>query len=745
MSNGDVLARRYGARWLRVVIGVVFLNGVALLMRISHLPPWYRIGLAAVLGGAGAVYLIWLFVVADKMTAPHRGPEASESLVGQLVGRVRCLQCRETFGQASGGWRWGRLVCPACHRANPNLYVHFFVLGILISAGFLTQASFLVMQVTRQGQSADLMHMTGGIVRLALMSLAAAGIFGRDKVPIYAVVSILIHSSAVLYLAQWVVAEEEVPQHLASFDIAAPATIAPSSEEIVPITEEPLLPEEEELKIAPLPIEAEITEIPAMEVPEPEPYVTEREVTFRIDDLTLPPMERETSREVEKIPAVYRSRLDKAASLAKQGGSTKTEDSVLLALEWLKANQNADGSWSEETRRTRKPSMTALGLLCFLGHGETQLSPKYGGTIRSAIEFLLEQADEEGYLSGGDYRAYQHGMATYALAEAYAMTRIRAIKPVLERALELIIESQTEEGGWFYDYAKTKVDETTKQSVRWSGGDTSISCWQIQGLQAAWLTDIRYSRTFADGSLERARELAVRNLKRCFTPGGKEYQYDAGGEKKKALTKAGFGYRGPDRNEWNLQTNEKPNMGTTGMAVLSLQLLGHGEAPEVKAALRVMKGKDASGNYNFDLDWEKTKGPGYILYGWYYITQAMFQAADPECWGYWNPRFSNMLTERQKKDGSWGYPSQSREKYGPVYSTTLCCLMLEVYYRYLPTYRRVSPRPTAAISPVLLLFSKEDWSVATCSDGRRAPRGRGLVRGGRPGFDGSCRLTGTFF
>jgi hypothetical protein len=697
MTNGDILARRYGARWLRALIGVVFLNGMALLMRISQLSPWYRIGLAAVLGGAGTAYLLWLFIVADKMTAARRVAEASESLVGQLAGSVRCLRCRETFRLGSRGWRAGRIVCPACRRANPNLYVHFLALGVLILLGFAVQASLLLIHLARHGQQADVVHVTWGIARLALMSLAAVGIFGRERVPIYAVVSILIHSSVLLYLAQWVVAEEAVPARLATFDIAAPETIVPSSEEIVPIAEQPSQPQEEELTVPLPPIKPEITEIPAIEVPEPEPYVTDREVPFRLDDLKIPPMEKEIIGQMERIPAAYRSRFDRAAALTKQGGSTKTEDSVLLALEWLKTNQNPDGSWGEQPRKT---AMTALGLLCFLGHGETQLSPNYGAAIRSAIEFLLDQVDGEGYLSGTHYLAYQHGMATYALAEAYAITRIRAIKPVVEKALELIIETQTDEGGWFYGYAKTKADEATGETIRWAGGDTSISCWQIQAMQAAWLTDIRYSRTFADGSLEKAREKAVQNLKRCFTPGGREYEYDAGGEKKKALTRAGFGYRGPDRNEWNLFTNEKLNMGTTGMAVLSLQLLGHGDAAEVKPALRVMKGKDAAGNYNYDVDWEKTKGSGYVLYGWYYITQAMFHASDPECWAYWNPAFSTMLADRQKKDGSWGYPSQSRENYGPVYSTALCCLMLEVYYRYLPTYGPVSPTSTAAATVV---------------------------------------------
>jgi LSD1 subclass zinc finger protein len=693
MANGNVLTRRYGAKWLRALITIVFLNGVALLMRMSSLSPWYRIGLAIVLGGSGAAYLIWLFLACDRMTVPQRWTEESGSLVEQVGGRVRCVSCREPFKVGRGDWRWRRVECPACHTVNPNLYVHFFTLGVLILTAFLVQATYLVLQITQLGQTVDVMQMTWGIARLGLMSLAAVGIFGRERVPIYAVVSILLHAAGVLYLARWVIAEERLPSHLAAFDIAAPAVIQPSSEEIVSIPDEPLLLAEEELTIEQPPLEPEITEIPAIDVPELTPYVTDREIILRIDDSMLQPMEKPVTPDVEKIPLVYRSRFDKVAALAREGGSRKTEDSVLLALEWLKGNQNSDGSWGTGTRRT---SMTALGLLCFLGHGETQLSESYGSTVRSAIEFLLEQANDEGYLADQDYRAYQHGMAVYALAEAYATTRIRAIRPVVERGLELIIDAQTEEGGWFYGYAKTRVDPATGNTEKWPGGDTSVSCWQIQALQAAWLTDIRYSRAFMDGSLDEARARAAKNLKRCFTPGGKEYFYNAGGENKKALTKAGFGYRGPDRNEWNLATNEKLNMGTTGMAVLSLQLLGEGEAPEVKTALRVMKGKDATGNYNFDMDWEKTKGSGYVLYGWYYITQAMFQASDPECWQYWNPTFTKVLTNSQKKDGSWGYPSQSHEDYGSVYSTALCCLMLEVYYRYLPTYRRISPGPATA-------------------------------------------------
>lgn len=46
-----------------------------------------------------------------------------------------------------------------------------------------------------------------------------------------------------------------------------------------------------------------------------------------------------------------------------------------------------------------------------------------------------------------------------------------------------------------------------------------------------------------------------------------------------------------------------------------------------------------------------------------------------------------MPEQNQSEDGHW----TSGTTYQPsdVYDTTLCCLCLEVYYRYLPTYERV--------------------------------------------------------
>ena len=37
--------------------------------------------------------------------------------------------------------------------------------------------------------------------------------------------------------------------------------------------------------------------------------------------------------------------------------------------------------------------------------------------------------------------------------------------------------------------------------------------------------------------------------------------------------------------------------------------------------------------------------------------------------------------------GYWDAPSETEKSLGLIYNTCLCTLMLEVYYRYLPTYQ----------------------------------------------------------
>ena len=80
------------------------------------------------------------------------------------------------------------------------------------------------------------------------------------------------------------------------------------------------------------------------------------------------------------------------------------------------------------------------------------------------------------------------------------------------------------------------------------------------------------------------------------------------------------------------------------------------------------------------------------LYAWYYHTQACLMFGG-SAWTKWNRWFQDEIADAQSQDGSWpplmskahSDLQQKTDGDGPVYRTTLCVLMLEVFYRYMPT------------------------------------------------------------
>ena len=119
------------------------------------------------------------------------------------------------------------------------------------------------------------------------------------------------------------------------------------------------------------------------------------------------------------------------------------------------------------------------------------------------------------------------------------------------------------------------------------------------------------------------------------------------------------------------------SIGMTGAGVLCLQLLGYGTLPETQKGLRAL--------LDYKPTWETEAG--FALYGLYYITQAKFQESDAS-FKAWNIIFAPMYCKSQNADGSWPSPPKSAEGgQGSVYTTTMAALTLQVYYRFLPTYK----------------------------------------------------------
>jgi hypothetical protein len=90
-------------------------------------------------------------------------------------------------------------------------------------------------------------------------------------------------------------------------------------------------------------------------------------------------------------------------------------------------------------------------------------------------------------------------------------------------------------------------------------------------------------------------------------------------------------------------------------------------------------------------------------YYWYYATQVMHNVPGPE-WETWNRQMRRVLIASQIKEGcaagSWDPAEPTADKWreqgGRVLVTSLCCLTLEVYYRYLPLYKIDTDAPPAA-------------------------------------------------
>ena len=90
--------------------------------------------------------------------------------------------------------------------------------------------------------------------------------------------------------------------------------------------------------------------------------------------------------------------------------------------------------------------------------------------------------------------------------------------------------------------------------------------------------------------------------------------------------------------------------------------------------------------------WTPDEDNGWPLYEWYYITQAKFHHGGPT-WRAGTPSSRATYVKKQNEDGSWPAPSKSEAVCARVYSTTLAALTLQVYYRFLPTYKPQVTRP----------------------------------------------------
>lgn len=328
-----------------------------------------------------------------------------------------------------------------------------------------------------------------------------------------------------------------------------------------------------------------------------------------------------------------------------EGGTIYTEAAVARGLEWLARHQNSNGSWSlhafasagDCNGRCRHPGRnsdmagTALGLLPFLGAGQTHLGGQYQEVVARGLRFLMDNQGSDGDLRfPGGGQMYAQGLAAIALCEAYALTKNARLKEHAQRGLDFIVQAQHSQGGWRYEPGEP--------------GDTSIVGWQLMALRSGQMAYLRVP----DEVFVRAN----RFLDRVQTD--------------------------PRRGLFGYMPGHQATPAMTAEGLLSRQYSGWRPSnPALQAGLDWLLER-----YLPRRDWPN-------MYYWYYATQAMHHMGG-ERWQKWNRVLPAILVDLQETEGheagSWTPRVDLDPVGGRVYMTALAICTLEVYYRHLSLY-----------------------------------------------------------
>lgn len=354
----------------------------------------------------------------------------------------------------------------------------------------------------------------------------------------------------------------------------------------------------------------------------------------------------------------------KQVALREGGGTAETERAVQKGLKYLANAQRPKGFFGDSAEidysskyRDVRVGKTGLAVLAFLGAGHTQLSnTEYSSNVARALDWIVSrQESPSGHFGNSD--AYSHGIATYALAECYAITHDPKLLDPLVKGLNHLLDMQQQgnkdprkEGGWTYYYKEGPgVDAWPRASV---------SAWQVMALESAKVGGVEVPQD----ALDAARQYFIRSYDPKF--GGFRYTHSP---------------------EW-LHNSYGTLPASTPAAMFVLTLLGEKNHPFVRNAEQFVVERAPSEYRYRGQDAFVRRGTGNV-YFLYYSTLALF-ARGGDAWRTWNDALKATLLPAQRDDGSWDAIDEYAKTYAlddendKAYSTSMCVLMLEVYYRY---------------------------------------------------------------
>ncbi len=351
-------------------------------------------------------------------------------------------------------------------------------------------------------------------------------------------------------------------------------------------------------------------------------------------------------------------------NLRKAGGSG-TEQALKDGLEWLANHQDDDGKWDADEFMKHDPAtdicdgagradhdvgVTGLSLLAFMGDGHTTRQGLYKNKVSKGINWLRQQQDFESGLIGEDRNTnflYDHSIASLAMCEAYYFSKNPIMATSAQNAVDYIGRSRNPYSVWRY------------ASPPDGDNDTSVTGWMIFALKSAEEGGLKIdSAAFTD---------AVSWLDEVTDNVTGRVGYSSIGEQSSRETGV---------------NDEYPRELTEAMTAVGL-LCRFFLKQEPDTEERMTKHADLM--LKTLPVWDDENGYSNDLYYWYYGSYAMYQMGGKH-WKGWNKAMKDAVLSSQEttgsSKGSWDPNGPWGMVGGRVYSTALCVLCLEVYFRY---------------------------------------------------------------
>lgn len=306
------------------------------------------------------------------------------------------------------------------------------------------------------------------------------------------------------------------------------------------------------------------------------------------------------------------------------------------ALDYIRKSQHANGSWGD-VQFPENGGVTALCCLALLAGGSQPNVGDYGRELTRGLEYLLEQAKDDGQILGKNtYRygpMYDHAWATLCLLQAYGtMPWRRDYRDKAARAVQVLLRYQKLDGGWRYAMMKE------------GASDSLVTLNVLLTLRVA----IKAGFSVPQDVLDRA----VAFIRSNGIPDGRWYYLRSGRPGSVAISGCGsiaiYGAGGfKDPLAW--AAND--------------YILRHYQRHSVRDLL------------------EDPDSP-YAVYGCFYTSQAMYMAGD-KYWVPWFEKAAELFKAAQRESGEFpdGYGNK-------VYPTAVAAVVMQAPYGYLPLYQR---------------------------------------------------------